>query len=58
MHRPEVTACRSQHSINLGNSDGPATHWLLVDRVTNRAFVAPAEEAYKRVQQQRLSNVE
>jgi hypothetical protein len=57
-HHPEVTRWKMHHNINVGSSDEEATHWLIVDRVTNRGFVAPAEEAYKRIQQQRLSNVE
>jgi hypothetical protein len=57
-HKPEVMRWRIRNNINLGNSDEEATHWLIIDRNTNRGFVAPLEEAYKRVQQQRMENVE
>jgi hypothetical protein len=57
-HQPRVSLWKLRNNINLGSSDEPATHWLIVDRVTNQGFVAPAEDAYKRIQQQRLSNVE
>ena len=57
-HQPGVSSWKMRNNINLGSSDESATHWLIVDRVTERGFVAPAEDAYERIQQQRLSNVE
>jgi hypothetical protein len=57
-HRPELRLWRATHNINFGNSDEPATHWLIIDRNTNQGFVAPATEAYKRIKQQRMENVE
>jgi len=38
--RTEVQAWIREHGINLGNSDQSAAHWLIVDRVTERAYVA------------------
>jgi hypothetical protein len=35
----------------------PTTHWLLVHRQTNQGFIAPAQEAYKRIQQH-MENVD
>ena len=57
-HQPEVTLWKMRNQINFGSSDEAATHWLVVDRETNQGFVAPAEEADKRIQQQRLENIE
>ena len=31
--------------FHLGSSDSEATHWLVIDRRTRKAFVAPSQEA-------------
>jgi hypothetical protein len=57
-HHSRVSLWKLRNNINLGNSDEEATHWLIIDRVTNQGFVAPVVEAYKRIQQQRMENIE
>ena len=54
----EVRAWLWEHSIDLGSSDAPATHWLIVDRETDDGYIAPVEEAAGHIQQQRLGLVE
>jgi hypothetical protein len=56
--QPQVLQWKWDTEIDLGSSDAPATHWLLIDRETNQAFVAPVQEAHKRVQQQRMEHIE
>jgi len=43
-----------EHEVDLGNVDGPATHWLVVDRDENRAWIAPRGLARRIVRLQRL----
>jgi hypothetical protein len=58
IERYDVLEWRWNHDINLGSAPEVATQWLLIDRHTGQAFIAAAAEAYKRVQQQRMQNVE
>jgi hypothetical protein len=57
-HQPELRLWRIKNKINLGSSDEEATHWLIIDRATNQGFITPSEQAYKCIQQQRLTNIE
>ncbi len=43
-----------EHEVDLGNVDGPATQWLVVDRDDNRGWTAPRELARRIVRLQRL----
>jgi hypothetical protein len=55
--QPVVQQWLRINRINLGNSEEPATHWLLIDRDTDQGFIATQEEAYKRIKQQRMEKV-
>jgi hypothetical protein len=54
IHRPEVRRWLDEHGLNLGNSDEPATHWLIADALTGDLYVAPRREALEIVRQQEL----
>ena len=54
MHQSKVQTWLEERDINLGNSAGPPSHWLLVDRLMNVGFIAPARAARDRVRTQRL----
>jgi hypothetical protein len=54
--QPNVWAWLTEHAINLGNSDWPATHWLLIDRTTERAYVCEVASARDRVRAQILED--
>jgi len=41
--------------INLGNSDQPATYWLLVDRLENQGYISPVKTAIDKIRTQRLA---
>jgi hypothetical protein len=43
--QPQVRAWLTERAINLGNSDWPATHWLLIDRATDRAYICDVASA-------------
>jgi hypothetical protein len=43
-----------EHQVDLGSSDGPATHALFVDAESNTAWVMPIALAYRAVRQQSL----
>jgi hypothetical protein len=57
-HRPVVRSWLALHNVNLGNSDEAATHWLIIDRAGHQGFVAPVDQAWKHLRQQRLRNLE
>ncbi len=57
-HQRQVQSWLWEHEINLGNSDEAATHWLVIDRLTNDGFIAPRSLARHAVQQQRLTTIE
>ena len=54
VRRPEVEAWLDGQAINLGNSEEPATHWLLVDGWTEQGYVSPATAARDKLRTQRL----
>ena len=41
----ELMEANEMDPIVLGSSETPASHWLVVDRETERAWLVPAEEA-------------
>ena len=49
VRRPEVAAWLDATGVFLGASDAPATHWLVVDADTDRAWVAPWRTARQQV---------
>jgi len=49
-----AAAAHLQHAVDLGSSEEPATHWLVVDRTENRAYVAPVAIARAIVRAQEL----
>ena len=53
IHRPEVHRWLDEQCVNLGNSDEPATHWLIADAVTGDLYAAPRREALEIVCQQK-----
>jgi hypothetical protein len=55
-HRPHVRVWLQDHAINLGNSEQRATHWLLVDRATERVYVCDAASARDHVRAQILED--
>ena len=58
VHRPQVHGWLVEHRVDLGNSEEPATHALIVDRPTSRAWVAPMATARAIVRRQAVSNGE
>jgi len=52
--QPAVRAWLREHEIDLGNSDQRPTHWLLVDRLTGRAYVCNVAAARDHVRTQIL----
>jgi hypothetical protein len=58
IHRPEVWEWLDAHGINLGNSDQPASHWLVVDSTTGEVYAAPRREAHAIVFHQELGRGE
>jgi len=52
--RAVAAAAHLQHAVDLGSSEEPATHWLVVDRTENRAYVAPVAIARAIVRAQEL----
>ncbi len=53
-HRADVRRWLDEHSLNLGNSDEPAQHWLVADALTGDLYAAPTREASAVVRQQQL----
>ena len=54
VRQPRVEAWLDEHQVNLGNSEEPATHWLLVDGWTEQGYVSPAAAARDKLRTQRL----
>jgi hypothetical protein len=52
--QPRVPAWLRAHAINLGNSEQRPTHWLLIDRVADRAYACDATAALDHVRTQIL----
>ena len=58
IRRPEVRRWLDQQGLNLGNSDEPATHWLIADSLTGGLYAAPRREALEIVRRQALETSE
>ena len=54
VHQPQVQAWLDANGANLGNSDQPASHWLVVDSATGALYAAPRREAHAAVFRQEL----
>jgi hypothetical protein len=54
LHQPPVAGWLEGNGIHLGNSDQPASHWLVVDGSTGELYVAPRREAHALVFRQGL----
>ena len=54
IHQQHVYRWLEEHSLNLGNSDEAARHWLVADAVTGDLYAAPTREASAVVRQQQL----
>jgi hypothetical protein len=54
--RPAVCAWLAENRINLGNSDQRPSHWLLIDRATDRAYVCDVASARDHVLTQVLED--
>jgi hypothetical protein len=55
--QPPVRDWLDRQGINLGNSDEPATHWLIADAETGDLFAAPEREARAIVRSQKLPDL-
>jgi hypothetical protein len=49
LRRKDVWAWRDEEELHFGNSDKPATHWLVVDGDTGEVYAAPKDEALRAV---------
>ena len=54
VRQPRVEAWLDEQQVNLGTSEEPATHWLLVDDWTKLGYVSPAAAARDKLRTQRL----
>jgi hypothetical protein len=54
--QPAVQTWMWAHGIDLGTSDNPSTHWLLVNRATDAAYVCGVRAARERVKTQVLAD--
>ena len=54
IRQAEVRRWLDGQGLNLGNSDEPATHWLIADAATGDLYAAPQREASLIVRQQEL----
>ena len=54
IRQPEVRRWLDEMGLNLGNSDEPATHWLIADATTGDLYAAPRREALEIVRRQVL----
>jgi hypothetical protein len=52
--QPMVSAWLWEREIELGSEYTPATHWLMVDRQENQAYLSPAGAAWEKVRTGRL----
>ena len=43
--QPAVRAWLDGNGVNLGNSDEPATHWLVLDAASGEGYAAPRQDA-------------
>jgi hypothetical protein len=53
-HLGPISGWLIEHQLDLGSSDGPATHALVIDGESNTAWVAPIAQAHRIVRQQSL----
>ena len=58
IRQPQVRKWLDRHGINLGSSDEPAEHWLIVDALTGDLFAALEREAHAIVRSQKLEDQE
>jgi hypothetical protein len=54
IHQLPVAGWLEENDINLGNSDQPAQHWLVVDSTTGEVYAAPSREAHAAVFRQEV----
>jgi hypothetical protein len=54
LRQAEVRGWLDEQGFNLGNSDEPATHWLVADTMTGDLYAAPRREALEVVRRQAL----
>ena len=54
IRQAEVRRWLDERGLNLGNSDEPATHWLIADAKTGDLYAAPRREALEVVLRQAL----
>jgi hypothetical protein len=52
--QPIVSAWLWERELELGNEYQPSSHWLIIDRGENRAYLSPAGAAWEKVRTQRL----
>jgi len=45
IRQPDVRAWLDGNGVNLGSSDEPATHWLVVDGGSGEVYAAPRQDA-------------
>jgi hypothetical protein len=55
LRRPEVRLWLDGNGFNLGSSDEPATHWLVVDGGNGEVYAAPRQDARAILLRQSLS---
>jgi hypothetical protein len=58
VYQKQIQTWLGQRDINVGNSDEEATHWLIIDRLTNDGFIASRNHGRQIIQQQRMTDVE
>src|SRR5262245_52967072 len=56
VRQSEVSAWLGENGVRLGDSEGPATHWLVADALTGELWAAPRREAFDVVRRQGLSD--
>ena len=54
MRKPQIYGWREEFMVDLGSSDEPATHHMIVWNEKNEAYVATAKQARKIVEKQRF----
>jgi hypothetical protein len=54
IHQLPVAGWLEENGIHLGNSDQPASHWLVIDSTTGELYAAPRRQAHAIVFRQEL----
>ena len=54
IRQPHVHRWLEKQSLNLGNSDESAPHWLIADALTGELYAAPCREAVAIIRAQQL----